>query len=68
MKSFKDVFPYILLVVIYSVNLCFALSWRGPYWNMWVTITTTGIGAGLPVWLVWHLTEQSRELKEKEKF
>lgn len=73
MKSFKEVFLYVppfLLAVIYSINLYFALSWRGPYWNMWVTITTTGIGAGLPVWLVWKLTSEKddKERQQRKRF
>lgn len=71
MKRFKEIFQCVspfLLVVIYFINLYFALTMQGPYWNMWVTITTAGIGAGLPVWFVWHLTEKVNDKKEKEKF
>lgn len=69
MKRFKDIVQCVslfLLVVIYSINLYFALTMQGPYWNMWVTITTAGIGAGLPVWLVWKLSSE-REYKETRR-
>lgn len=54
---------------VYFLNGCLAcLCKNTPLLNIFLTATTAAIGAGLPVWLVWHLTEQSRELKEKEKF
>ncbi len=57
-----------IIVLAYCLNLYFALTLQGPYWNMWVIATTAAVGAALPVWLVWHLTEKASEKKEREKF
>lgn len=57
----------LVLVVLYAINLCCAAKMDGIYWDMWVTITTATIGASLPVWLVWKLTEDENRRKEKEK-
>ena len=58
--------PFVL-VIAYCFNLYFALILQGPYWQMWVIITTAAIGASLPVWLVWYLTEKSKEEKDKKR-
>lgn len=70
MKQFKEIVQYIsvfLLVVMYSINLYLALRWQGPYWNLWSTFTTAGIGAGLPVWLVWKLTSDREDAQARQQ-
>lgn len=59
--------PFVL-VIAYCVNLYFALILQGPYWQMWVIITTAAIGASFPVWLVWYLNEKSQEEKHEKEF
>lgn len=70
MKLFKEIVQCVsplVLVIIYFINLYFALTIQGPYWNMWVTITTAGIGAGFPAWLVWRITSDNEDKQRKQR-